>query len=252
MKLERIRQVEEYIHNNGSATVTELCQLFGVSKNTIRRDIQKIEKNGSIMKVHGGVISTESHLLSFENRDTAFSEEKELIAKKAAAKVEDDDLIFIDSGTTTCLIPKFIDPNKTVTIITNNLDVITYAAQFDNFNIIVIGNRFKRKTYSFVEVSNWEYFERININKAFMAATGVSLSKGTTNSDMLEFDIKSKMMGKAEDHILLADNSKFGHASLVSYAAMEDFNTVITNGVLDEKYLNFFEGHSIELVYAED
>lgn len=245
MKEQRIKEIEEYIQSHGSAKTMELCQKFNVSKNTIRRDLETILKKGTITKVHGGVISTHHQLLPFENRDNTHAKEKEAIAMLAAKMIQDNDLIFIDSGTTTCLIPKYIDSTKQITIVTNNLNVITYVAEHENFKLIIIGNRLKRETNSLIEISDWSYFERININKAFMAATGVSISKGATNSDTLEYEIKHKMMQKAEQHILLADSSKFDKTSLISYAALKDFDVFITNEQPPYDYEEFFQTHTI-------
>lgn len=248
MKIQRIKEIEELIHTNGSATIEELCSTFNVSKNTIRRDINKIAHTGTIKKVYGGVVSLNNQLLPFENRDTENFEDKKLIGMKAAKLIEDNDLIFIDSGTTTRYIIEYIDTRKTITIITNNLDVINSAAEVENFKLLIIGNTFKRTTKSFINVYDWEYFKRININKAFMATTGLSLSKGATNSDMLEYDIKHHIMEKAEKRILLADSSKFDKTALVSYASITDFQTIVTNGTIPSAYSQFCQDHNIQIL----
>ena len=236
MKFQRLQKIEDYLSKNGFATTRELCDLFNVSQNTVRRDIDELSSHGNIHKIYGGVMYSES-LVDFENRYTTNKEHKLLIAHKAAELIENNDLIFIDSGTTTQLIIQFLHPEKHITIITNNLDVVTAIADHPNIELILVGNRLKRKTHSFIEVDDWSYFNRININKAFMAATGVSLTKGTTNSDMMEYEIKNKMMRKAEHAILLVDSSLH-------------FNTVITDQNCPSEYKNYFKKKQVNVFYV--
>ncbi|MEE5730441.1 myo-inositol utilization transcriptional regulator IolR, partial [Streptococcus pneumoniae] len=111
MKLMRIQEMEEYILSHGTVSLDELCQVFNVSKNTVRRDINKLTEKGAIEKVYGGVTSIEkTALVPFENRTIQHQDEKTKIAHYASRFIEDHDLVFIDSGTTTKSILDTLDP----------------------------------------------------------------------------------------------------------------------------------------------
>ncbi|MBC1937721.1 DeoR/GlpR transcriptional regulator [Listeria grandensis] len=239
MKEKRLQLVEKFIHEKGTTSLDELCEHFDVSKNTIRRDINKILENGTIQKVYGGVRTTSERLIPFENRDHANQEEKQIIGEIAATYVEEDEIIFIDSGTTTRNMMAFLPRNINVTLLTNNLDVINAAATMENINLIIIGNNYKRKTKSFVGTDDSNTIEKYNVNKAFMAATGVSITHGLTNSDLLEYEIKKRIVAKAEKVFLLADHSKYEKSTLLTYCALEEVSVIVTSQPLSEEYRAF-------------
>ncbi|MDA1476900.1 DeoR/GlpR family DNA-binding transcription regulator [Bacillus changyiensis] len=248
MKLMRVKEMEEYILANGTVSLDKLCQVFNVSKNTVRRDINRLAEKGVIKKVYGGVTAIEKmSLIPFENRTIQNKAAKIKIAHYASRFIEDDDLIFIDSGTTTQPILDMLDSTKQVTVITNSLDIINTAATLENINLIVIGNNFKRQTKSFVGLDDPASLNKYNINKAFMAATGASLTHGLTNSDMLEYEIKKKISEKANEVYLLADHSKFGKSTLLTYAPFSRLDCIVTSKPLDQDYEKYCHEHNIEI-----
>ena len=246
MKARRLRDIETYIHTRKNVTLDELCVTFDVSKNTIRRDINHILQKGSIEKVYGGVVSAEK-LISFENRTVERRNEKAEIGKIAATYVQQNDLIFIDSGTTTCNMMDFLDPDLHLTILTNSLDVINSAASMPNVHLLMLGSTYKRSTRSFVGVDDMRALEKYNVNKAFMSATGVSLTHGLTNSDLLEYEIKKSIAKRAEKLILLADSDKFGRSTLLTYAGFADLDVLVTSADLGEDYTESCRANSIVL-----
>ncbi|WP_411343559.1 DeoR/GlpR family DNA-binding transcription regulator [Paenibacillus sp. WLX1005] len=246
MKARRLQDIEEYIRTQKSVTLDELCVRFDVSKNTIRRDINQIVQKGSIEKVYGGVTSA-SELVPFENRNIRNQSKKNEIGRLAAACIEAHDLIYIDSGTTTRNIIDHLDPALPLTILTNSLDVINGVADMQHVTLLVIGNTYKPKTRSFVGMDNPLSLQKYNVNKAFMAATGVSMTHGLTNSDLLEYEIKKVIAEKAQKLILLADNSKFGKSTLLTYAPLKDVDILISSEPLDDDYRSFCEQHHIQL-----
>lgn len=251
MKEKRLQRVEDYIHLSGTVSLDELCQHFQVSKNTIRRDLESILVKGTIQKVYGGVMSVSHNLVPFENRDHTNSGEKVAIAKRAAELIRDNDIIFIDSGTTTRCIMEFLPSINNLTVLTNSLDVINAAANMDNVTLLTVGNQYKRKTKSFVTIDDLYVLDKYNITRAFMSATGVSLANGVTNSDILEHEIKKRVVIKAQETYLLADATKFGKSTLLTYAALDNIQAIITSTALPEDYRHYFNSHHIA-VYLTD
>ena len=250
MKEQRLQKIESYIYQHGSVSLEELCDIFDVSKNTIRRDIKKLVEHGTIKKVYGGVVATENSLLSFENRKFYNQDKKIQIGSKAAGLINENDIVFIDSGTTTCQMLPYVDNELSFTLLTNSLDVINAASTMPNVRLIIIGNTFKRKTRSFIGIDNETLIQHYNINKAFMAATGISLTNGLTNSDIMEYRIKKLISDKSKELILLVDDSKFDHSTLLTYSSLKDVNTLITNKNVPQDYIDFFRENNIALVYT--
>lgn len=249
MKDRRLHDIEEYIHSRKNVTLDELCLRFDVSKNTIRRDINQISGKGSVQKVYGGVVSN-TKLVSFENRKIKSQSEKNDIGRFAASCIEENDLIFIDSGTTTGNMVDYLDPAKPLTILTNSLDVINGVSNMSHVNLLVVGNTYKRKTKSFVGVDDPRTLDKYNVNKAFMSATGVSITHGLTNSDPLEYEIKKIISEKAKKLILLADASKFGKSTLLTYAPLSQVDMIITSHSLSRDYQEFCAAHHIQIKHS--
>ena len=251
MKTHRIKNVEEYILKNESVSLDKLCDVFKVSKNTIRRDIKELLEKGKIKKIYGGVTINQKKLVPFEERNIKNHAEKKVTAEIAAAYINDGDIIFIDSGTTTMWLIDYLK-NKNITILTNNLSAIVSALPYPNLNIISLGGTLKRKTNSFVGNSTSLVLKDYNISKAFMAATGISIARGATNSSVEEYELKKLIVEKSDEIFLLVDSSKFDSISLMTYSPLENLDYIITDKTPPKKYTDFFRKNKINLLTAEN
>jgi len=253
IKEKRINKIEEYIIEHKSVSLDELMNVFKVSKNTIRRDVQELVERGDFKKVYGGVAVNDdkrAKLESFHDRQVRNQKEKERIGKAAANFVNDGDIIFIDSGTTTIEMIKFIN-NKQVTVITNSLDFIVQSLPYENLNVITAGGILERKTNSFGSLKYMDILNAYNINKAFMAATGISLSNGVTNASPLESELKSSIVDRSSEVYLLVDHDKFDKYGLMTYCRLDKIDYLITDKMPAEVYQNYTKKNGIELVIAE-
>ncbi|WP_332237724.1 DeoR/GlpR family DNA-binding transcription regulator [Sporolactobacillus sp. KGMB 08714] len=252
MKTKRLQDIENYIISHEIVSLDELCKKFNVSKNTIRRDINTILGTGTIKKVYGGVTVADPVLIPFSKRDTSNQAEKIAISKCAAQFIKEDDIVFIDSGTTTRYIVDFIPATLSATIVTNNLDVINSAASLPNIRIVIVGNVYKRETNSFISLDNQNTFDKFNIDKAFMATTGLSLTHGLTNSDFLEFPIKKEIVAKSNKLFVLVDHSKFDHYTLLTYLNLDRIDVLITDEKLKNEYEIYCKEHEIKVYQTSE
>ncbi|MEA5009923.1 DeoR/GlpR family DNA-binding transcription regulator [Clostridium tyrobutyricum] len=221
------------------------------SQNTIRRDIHELVKSGTIKKVYGGVSANSKLLVPFNERKIKNSITKTLLAKTASEFINDGDIVFIDSGTTTVNMADFLKNRINVTIITNNLNFITNSIRYENLNIISTGGTLVRKTNSFAGIDTLNMLKNYNINKSFMAATGVSLTNGVTNSSPLECEIKKAVVNKSNQIYLLADSSKFGISSLMTYCEIKDVDCLITDKMPPKEYQALIKQHDTNLIIAK-
>ena len=241
MRISRIDQLEQYILEHKTASIDALCEEFEISKNTLRRDLEILVARGSVEKVYGGVIACENassvpNLVAFHERAGRNAQSKQRIAALAASYVRERDIIFIDSGTTTMNIVDHLSHLTTVTVITNSIQVINKAMNYPNINVIVLPGSLKRDTASLVGSSCVEYLEDYNIIRAFMACTGVSLEAGVCNASTEEYTIKKTALKKSQKHYLLADSSKFGRASLMTYGDIGQFDYILTERTPDDDF----------------
>ncbi|WP_265457046.1 DeoR/GlpR family DNA-binding transcription regulator [Enterococcus sp. HY326] len=248
MKTKRINEIEKYVKENESATIDELSNEFDISINTVRRDINELEQRGTIEKVYGGVRAKKENLINFTQRSTSHAEEKRIIAEKAAAFIEENDVVFIDSGTTTIDILDFLDPKLRCTVITNSLDIIERVVSFPNITLFVVGSLFRKQTRSFVTMSAEKVVMHLNVNKAFMAATGVSIKNGVTNSSQEEYWIKKEVAETAAQVFVLVDNSKFDRAALLTYSSFDNVSYVLTDQEPPKEYSDYFKEKKIIVV----
>jgi len=247
MKYNRMKDIEEYILYNETVSLDKLCEVFNVSKNTIRRDINKLLEKGNIKKVYGGVTSNEKKIIAFEERNIKNIAQKIIIAKLSATFIQDGDIIFIDSGTTTINILDFLKDKNNVTVLTNNLKAIIKAFPYENLNIISMGGSLIRKTNCFTGVNTVQLLKNYNINKAFMAATGISIAKGVSDSSPLEHEIKKLVVERSDEVYLPVDSSKFNTSSLMTYCNLNDIDHLITNEKPNSEYLEYFKENNVKI-----
>ncbi|MEW4207628.1 DeoR/GlpR family DNA-binding transcription regulator [Priestia megaterium] len=250
LKTKRIQQIQEYVFEHESVSLDDLVSVFEVSKNTIRRDVQKLVDEGHIKKVYGGVAVNHVKLESFNERQTRNQFQKRLIAKTAAQYVEDGDVIFIDSGTTTLEMIEFLK-DKSITIVTNSLDVIVKALPFAALKVISTGGYLERETQSFSSFNHANPVKNYNFDKVFMASTGISISNGVTNSSPVESEIKETVIKRSTKVFLLADHTKFDKYAMITYCQLHEVDYLITDKV-DVSYQHYAKENEITFVHAEE
>ena len=220
---------------------------------TVRRDAAQLVSSGAAEKVYGGLKATRqaSVLVPYENRLHSMSDTKRAICARAAGMVRDGDIIFIDSGTTTVHLIDLLQ-DRSITVITNNVEVEMRALDLPNIRLIMVPGELHRKTRSVTGEDSARFLSRYNTNFAFMAATGISQTGGVTNSSPLEYEIKREAVAHAERSVLLVTGRKFGITSLLTYAPLEQFNTVITDKSAPPQWVERMERQGIDVQMADE
>lgn len=253
LKLHRIQRIEDYLKKAGSASVDDLCQQFDLSKNTIRRYLNELEARAVVKKVYGGVVLNGKEApIPLAERQLTMHAEKMTIARKAAEFVHDGDIIVIDAGSTTAQLVEFLKDKSNITIITNSVPVINAALGDDHLHVIVTGGDLLRPTNSFVGGDAIAMLKKFNANTVFLAATGVSLTKGITNSSTIETAIKKTMIEVSAQVILLVDHTKFDTVSLVTFAELKEIDRLITDTPPQPEYLAYCAEHGVSITVAEE
>lgn len=255
MKSIRLKKMEEYILEHDLVSMDKLRDTFKISMNTVRLDVAYLVDKGTVRKIYGGVSSNISNnLIPFEERQTKNSLEKRCIGKAGAALVEDGDIIYIDSGTTTMYIVDYLSDYNNITILTNSLNVINRAVLHPEINVISLPGTLERKTNSFVSVDTVRALEKYNVKKAFMASSGVSNTGMITNSSPPEYEIKKAAIANSQDVYLLVDSSKYGKSGMMTYADISDMSKVLVGKNTDTELLDLCERYGVEtiLVQSED
>ncbi|MBS6956706.1 MAG: DeoR/GlpR transcriptional regulator [Enterocloster asparagiformis] len=253
MKDQKVKDMRDYILQHHSVSLKELCDVFSLSMNTVRRYINEITVDSNIKKVYGGVRvqSPVSSLSTFTERNQTQSRAKQLISKKAAEFIKENDIIYIDSGTTTMHMLDFIPDQLPVTVITNSCHIINAAIDRPEITLISLPGILDRRTLSF-NGENFKYLDALNIHKAFMACTGLNVHDGATNSFSAEFTNKKIAVRKADQIYLLVDSTKFGASTLMTYCPLSDIDYVITEKMPDQAFREAIEGYGNSLVLCDN
>lgn len=249
MKASRLKEIQDYIINKETVSMEDLCSKFNISMNTARRDIGELVTSGIVKKVYGGVTVCSRPPVQLNEGSVKNREVKIRIAERAAEYVCDGDIIYIDSGTTTAHMIKYLK-DKTITIITNNLNIIVAAVPFNNIDIIAIGGNFSRKTNAFNGFNNSLILKDFNINKAFLSTIGISIENGLTNEIPLEYQIKKAVVEKSSNIFILADNTKFNVSSMLTFCELQKVDCLITDKEPPSNFVEHFQQIGVNVSVA--
>lgn len=254
LRTRRIQEIEQYILENQTVTLDQICEEFHISMSTLRRDLGDLLQNNSIHKIYGGVTTQQPsrrELVPFGERHIVNPDIKRRIAVRAASLVHDGDVIFVDSGTTTLYLADTLAEKQDITVLTNNLAFICRAMDSENMRIISLSGTLNRKTYSFTGPATARVLENYNVSKAFLATTGFSSRNGVTNSSPSESDAKRAAVSRSETVCLLADHSKFGSASLVTFCGFDDIDILITDQTPPQELVSTLTGAGVRILLAD-
>ncbi|MGE4548264.1 MAG: DeoR/GlpR family DNA-binding transcription regulator [Intestinibacillus sp.] len=243
---ERYSMILRLLEERGAVSVQELTDILGSSESTIRRDLAALHQEGRLNKVHGGATALRGTYHSeeypvFVKQEMNLSE-KTRIARYAASLISDYDLVFLDAGTTIGCMAEFITA-KNVTFITNGLLTAKRLAD-RGFSVCVTGGRIKSTTEALVGGETLDALRRFHFGIGFFGTNGISLDAGCTTPDMDEARIKTEAIRRCRFSYLLADSSKFGITTSVTFADLDAID-IVTGSPVQEKYR--MRAHIIEV-----
>ncbi|CAN7659679.1 DeoR/GlpR family DNA-binding transcription regulator [Paenibacillus sp. LjRoot153] len=227
---ERWQRIVQLVNERGSIRVTELSELCQVTEETIRRDLDRLEAEGKLMRSHGGAVSVKEAQteVPFMERETAHADFKNSIAKEAVSHIQEGDRIILDASTTAWYMAKMI-PDMAITIITNSMKVALEVSGKEKIQVISTGGLLSPKSLSYVGPLSERSLDMYHAHKLFLSCKGVHVQRGISESNELQALIKRKMISIADETYLLADHSKFGMQDLTQVADWSDIQHVITD-----------------------
>jgi len=250
--IERHEAILSVVAEKGIATINELIELLDVSHMTIRRDLQKLEKQGKVITVSGGVKAADrlSNELSHKVRETSNEEAKRLIGFLAANEIPRNSCIFLDSGTTTLAIARQIKDREDLTIITNDFIIMFYLIENGRGKLIHTGGTVCPHTNCSVGESAARGVENYLIDIAFVSAPSWGV-KGISLPTEERVPIKKILPEVSKRLILVADNSKYGAVATYLALSLSAFDTIITDTQLPADINTLLYNRDITLITPE-
>lgn len=237
---ERFAKILSILESMGSVTVQQLMTQLGASESTIRRDLNTLDAEGKLTKVHGGAIlkhgmysTRDDEVLTRKEKN---KEAKIKIAKYAAGLIGTGDFVYLDAGTTTELMIDYIE-QKQITFVTNAISHAKKLAE-RGFTVYLLGGEFKAVTEAIVGEEAVTTLEKYNFTKGFWGTNGVSVQKGFSTPEVKEAMVKKKSMESCKECYILADESKFNQISSVTFAPFEAA-VVLTTGLEKQTFQKY-------------
>lgn len=241
LKADRHLYILSELDKKGVVKVKNLSQDMVVAEMTVRRDLKELEEHGLLTRIHGGAKSMGKSFIQEDNYSKKIAiniNEKDEIARKAAATIRDNETIFIGPGSTTNHLYEYIK-DKRLNIVTNSITVFEQFKEVKNCDLIFIGGRYRAKTRGFVGYFTQQSLSNISVNKAFIGVNGID-SENLTISDEEEGKCNEIIFNNATEKYVLADSSKFYTHAFYSFYKLYNVTGIFTDSKLDleikEKY----------------
>lgn len=255
---ERHRLITEQLLAQGKVGVADLSERFGITRETVRRDLAQLEQAGVLRRVHGGAVAA-AKASTAEQSHTARTTQNLVAKRRIAAKSlnlipQGATSILLDAGTTTELLARLLAENfadsraEEILVITHALPIALRVSP--SLPLELIGGRVRGLTSAAIGAHAIDHLDSLRPDIAFVGANGVDAGFGLSTPDALEAAVKAAIVGCARRVVVLADSSKLGEAALVRFAHLADIDTLVTDQEPDAELAAALEAADVEVVLA--
>ncbi len=253
LALERQKKILEQLSSDGAVWVSKLAAEFEVTEETIRRDLEKLEKQEALIRTHGGALSVDSsmHDLSIEKRKKTNTSIKEKLAAEAVKYIIPGDTIFLDASTTTFFMARHLKKMKEITIITNSIAIINELLGAENIRVISIGGQINVNQSLVGDVAERTISESYFATKVFFSSKGLTENAGLLESNDQECAIKRKMIENSKTRYYLCDKSKLGRVGFAKLVSPDAIDYFITDCDFESDYLKKLEEYKVEVIKVD-
>jgi len=252
---ERRQSLLDILRRQPGLRVPELALALNVSEGTVRNDLNALEQQGMLMRVHGGAVLNQQDQFqnnSFMRRYQQHAAAKLAIAREAAVLVNDGDSILMDASSTAYYFAKALSDRRRLRVITNGFEVARELAQNSTNTVILIGGVVNNESSSVTGLLSEHIIEELKIQKTFLSCSGFSLERGMTEVHLAEAQLKRKVIESSQQLFALVDSSKFGKEDLTSFARIEKINCLFTDNHLSSEWAERLRRAKIEFTICEE
>ncbi|HEY2004853.1 MAG TPA: DeoR/GlpR family DNA-binding transcription regulator [Solirubrobacteraceae bacterium] len=247
---ERRSLILERLRSQGRVLASDLTAELDVSPDTVRRDLRELDEAGLIRRVHGGALPRHGDASSFASRARRAPEAKASIARRAAAIVEDGQVVVFDGGTTTLEVARALRDDLQASIITTSPLIALALAERPGLTVTVVGGTLRPNALVTVGAAAVEAMRVIRADIVFLGVCGLHPEIGVTTMDLEERHVKAAMIDGAAEVVALADHDKLGTAMPVVVAPLRAVTQLVTDTDADDVILAPYQSLGIEVLSA--
>src|SRR5215475_9921294 len=253
----RSEQILQELLRNGEVAVDKLAEQLKVSEATIRRDLTELERQGLLLRSHGGAVPIAPmlyepfrHLSSFQEQEEKCAAEKRRIGLLAASLISDGDIIAISAGTTTTQVARSIRHRKGITVLTNALNVAMELSHLADIKVVMTGGNLSGDWFAMVGDVAQRNVNEMFVDKAIIGVDGIHPEHGLTTNYPDQAAIHRAMMRQARQRIIVADHRKIGLIGTSLIWPPTDFDTIITDRTTPDESAASFTAKNIRVLRA--
>ncbi len=249
---QRRDRIQEYLAVNRIARTADLCDLLEASEATVRRDLEWLEQVGILERTHGGAILSQRVVFEpgYQQRAQTNPEEKRSIGALAASLIEKDDIVFINSGTTTTQVIRHTRADPSISLFTNNLSGALEVGE-PGFQYYLVGGEFQPRSNSLAGRFAMENLGQVYATKCILGVDGISARHGCTVPSNAEAEVMRQMIKHTKGEIIIvADHSKWGAVSNFQIAAIEEIHKLVTDAQFDRSVCELLESRGVQILIA--
>ncbi|MBE6808738.1 MAG: DeoR/GlpR transcriptional regulator [Ruminococcaceae bacterium] len=248
---ERQNKIQQLLLKNGAVTTSNLVNEFGVSLETIRRDLLSMEQAGMLSRVHGGAVTVGGMkpFFNLEERNKSQNEEKRKLSVRTAEFINEGDYIYVDTGSTAIFFAEVLKEKfSALTVVTHSLDVFQILNNHRDFTVILCAGHYLKKENSFYGTLLLDMLSRLHIKKAFLFPGTLSLEFGICDYNESLLQVQKKLLEISDEIYFLADSSKFECKSLLKLDDMKREYTYVTDSNLSAELKKLYIENGINIV----
>lgn len=251
---ERRQLILDRLQEDKKVVVSELSEQFAVSEETIRRDLDKFEKQGLVTKGYGGAVLREDEKtdMPFNVRKQKNMQGKKKIGEILAGLINDGEHIMLDPSTTTISVTRALRDKKDLTIITNSIEVLVELGGDTGWNVISTGGNLLGNYLALLGSKAVENISSYHVDKAIVSCKGIHMAGGITDSNEMFSHVKKTMLKSASQRILAVDYTKFEIIAFSKICDLVDIDIVVTDVKPADRWLAYFEEKGIRCLYGEE
>lgn len=248
--LPELRHVEilQSLDHQGGVRVSELASRFGVTEETIRRDLVRLEEEGKVQRTHGGALpmTTDQAPHPYQQRQLVQVDAKRAIARLAEDEIEEEDVIFFDGSTTTYQLAKRF-PDIRCTVLTHSDPIFRELSSRNHVELVSTGGTYDRRHACFVGPLAEQMLTSVHVTKAIMGCKGLDFERGFSDASVRHMNLKRTVAKLADRVIVLADHTKIDESSRYFFASLDEVDVVISDSKVSQDHRKALRACGLQL-----